>query len=252
MKKLILLGFLLSFVKPTFAMRILSEIDPPYNYLDSNAKPAGLVVEIVEEIQKRLGNTDKIEIYPWARAYQIASNEENVILFSMARTKERRNLFYWVGPVIDNSWVLIARQDSILNIASLEDAKKIPSIGVYRNDSRDNYLSELGFQNLSRSTSSELGYKMLMAKRISAYAAIDISLDEALLAVGSNINEVKILYKLKTVQVFITISKATPLLTVNKWKTTFQELINDGTYENIFKKYFPNRLLPGPMNDELL
>ena len=52
-------------------LTILTENLPPLNYL-KNGKLVGSSVEIVQEIQKRLGSQEPIQVYPWARAYQMA------------------------------------------------------------------------------------------------------------------------------------------------------------------------------------
>lgn len=252
MNKIIVLLIQLLIAANVTALQIVTEIDPPYNFLDKDSNPAGLFVEIVQEIQKRTGNKDEIRFYPWARAFQMAQTEENVIIFSMARTKERQGLFHWIGPVLDNSWVLVAKKESTLAPKNLEEAKNIQSIGVYRNDSRDVFLTNHNFKNLHRSNSNNAAFKMLLANRIKAIATVDITLEDLLKDNNSKTEDIKIIQTLKTVQVFIAISKATSMSVVNEWRKAFQEISADGTYEKIFKSYFPKRQLPGPMNDELL
>ncbi|WP_127715998.1 ABC transporter substrate-binding protein [Halobacteriovorax sp. HLS] len=234
----------ISFSFNIHALKIISEIDPPYNYKDKNGKPVGLAVEIVQEIQRRVKNNDPIQFYPWARAYRTAETTPNVVLFSMARTKKRQNLFKWIGPFVDNSWILVTKKNSSLKIDNLEQAKLIPTIGVYRDDSRDHYLTQHGFKNLSRTNLNENGFRMLFADRIDAYAAVDITLDKSLSEIGYKTDELKTLLTLKTVQVFIVISKKTDPSVIKKWKETFESMRNDGTYEKIFRKYFPKRKLP--------
>ncbi len=243
MKRLVLLLFLLVSTN-SLALQILSEIDPPYNYKNSKGQPVGIAVEIVQEIQKRVKNSDPIKFYPWARAYRTAQTTPGVILFSMARTLERKDQFNWIGPFVDNSWILITKKDSPLLIENLEQAKRIPTIGVYRDDSRDQFLTKNEFKNLSRTNLNENGFRMLLANRVDAYAAVDITLEKSLTEIGHNMSEVKTLLKLKTVQVFISISKKTDPSIVEKWKQAFDSMRKDGTYKRIFKKYFPKRDLP--------
>jgi polar amino acid transport system substrate-binding protein len=71
---------------------ILTENLPALNYME-NGELVGPSVEIVKEIQSRVGSTEPIHVYPWARAYKIAQERENVVLFGTAYTTNRRNMF---------------------------------------------------------------------------------------------------------------------------------------------------------------
>lgn len=79
------------------SLSIYCEFDPPFQFLDASGSPTGYAVGLVREIQKRVGNTDPIEIVPWARGHNDVLKKPNIVLFSMARTAERENLFRWVG-----------------------------------------------------------------------------------------------------------------------------------------------------------
>ena len=59
--------------QPLFAaeLTILTENLPPLNY-EKDGELVGPSVEIVREIQSRVGSRDKIQVYPWARAYKMA------------------------------------------------------------------------------------------------------------------------------------------------------------------------------------
>ncbi|MGD8344854.1 MAG: transporter substrate-binding domain-containing protein, partial [Desulfobacterales bacterium] len=77
-------------------LTILTENLPPLNYVDDGVL-VGPSVEIVREIQRRVGSEEEIQVYPWARAYKMALENENVILFGMTYTKVRHDKFKWVG-----------------------------------------------------------------------------------------------------------------------------------------------------------
>ena len=50
-----------------------------------------------------------IAFLPWARAYNLALNNKNVLLFSTTRTEAREALFKGVGPILKSNFVLFAR-----------------------------------------------------------------------------------------------------------------------------------------------
>ena len=67
-------------------LTVLTEDLPPLNYID-NGVLVGPSVEIVREIIKRLGTKEQIQVYPWARAYKMALEEKNIVLFGMTYTE---------------------------------------------------------------------------------------------------------------------------------------------------------------------
>jgi polar amino acid transport system substrate-binding protein len=140
--------FLVS-VQPALSaeLTILTENLPPLNYVEDGVL-VGPSVDIVREIQRRVGSNDEIKVYPWARAYKMALEEENVVLFSMTYTKARYDIFKWIGPVATKRDILVAKKGSGIRISSLEDAKKVKRIGTLRDDTRERLLKSLGFTNL--------------------------------------------------------------------------------------------------------
>lgn len=112
-------------------------------------KLVGPGTRVVEETLNKAGLTDhRILLYPWARAYEKALHEPNVLIYPMDRTPLRESLFKWVGElerVTIKLYKLRERHDIVL--ASLEDAKRY-SVGVVRNDSKQLLLQQAGFTRL--------------------------------------------------------------------------------------------------------
>lgn len=104
MKKiLLLLSFLLSLQAvdiPNF--KIMTENYPPFNMENKDGKLVGIGVEVFTEMLKRVGSSqtkEDFELMPWSRAYNIVQTKKNSVLFTTSRTKEREELFKWVGPL---------------------------------------------------------------------------------------------------------------------------------------------------------
>jgi polar amino acid transport system substrate-binding protein len=228
------------------SMKVYTELSPPNQFNGPDGKLTGIAVDLVQEIQKRIGNKDPIEVVPWARGYQEVQNDPNVILFTMARTKDRNPLFRWVGPVVESTYCFYAKADSKLVVKSLDDAKKLGSIGVYRNDVRDLFLTKAGFTNLDRSTDNETNVKKVMAGRLDVFASARNGVSELAKAAGFKAEDFKEIFPFFKVQLYITLSKATPESTITAWTNAFESLKKDGTFERIYKKYLPSEPLPGP------
>jgi polar amino acid transport system substrate-binding protein len=227
-------------------LTIYCENDPPSQIQNPDNSLSGFAVDLVREIQRRLHTHAPILMVPWARGYDAVQNEPNVLLFSMARTTERNALFQWIGPILENQYGFYVKADSKFIINSMEDAKKLQAIGVYRDDVRDLYLTKAGFTNLDRVTDNSVNIKKLMAGRINAYAGSPTGIVDALKTAGFKGNAVKLGFVFMKSQSFIAASRATPTDNVRAWNDALEDMKADGTFKAILAKYYPGVAMPGP------
>ena len=237
------------FVLPVSAqgLIVLTENNPPSSFIGPDGKPTGYGVEIVSEIQKRLKIQDKIEIYPWARAYHTIVNKSGVVVFTMVRTKEREPLFQWVGPILEHDWILIGKKTSNLKLTSFEDGKKLRSIGVVRGYASDKYLTSQGFTNLQRLSDYSTMVKMLERQRIPVLVSSSMTYKSEIIEQGLKPEDFEVLIKFKTVQLYIAHSKANNKEMVAAWQQAFDAMKKDGTVTKLMAKWLPAELkMPGP------
>lgn len=123
---------------------IVTEDSFPLTYME-NGRVVGQATELVEMIMKQTGFEYKLEMLPWARAVHMATNDPNVLIYSIARTPERETQYKWVGevaPVKYSLYKLRSRTDIVIN--TLDDARKY-RIGVQNGDLRAKFLVQQGF-----------------------------------------------------------------------------------------------------------
>lgn len=240
MKKLLLLAaamFLLAGQSVLSAeLTILTENLPPLNYVD-NGVLVGPSVEIVREIQRRVGSEEEIQVYPWARAYKMALEDENIILFGMTYTKVRHDKFKWVGPLATKRDILVAQKGSGIKIKDLEDAKKVKRIGTLRDDTRGRLLQSQGFTNLEPVSDEQFNAKKLAMGRIDLWAYKIPGLRTVCDLADVDHTAFEEVYHLREIDLMIAFSKKTSDTIVQKWKTAFDEMVADGTIKNIQKKW---------------
>ena len=217
-------------------LTILTENLPPLNYLD-NGVLVGPSVEIVKQIQKRVGSEEPIQVYPWARAYKMALEDQNVILFGMTYTKVRKDKFKWVGPLAKKRDILVAKKSSGIKINNLEDAKKVERIGTLRDDTRGRLLERNGFTNLEPVSDEQLNAKKLALGRINLWAYKIPGLRTVCDLAGVDHTEFEEVYHLREIDLMIAFSKKTSDSIVQKWRDAFDELSKDGTILQIRKKW---------------
>ena len=215
---------------------ILTEDLPPLNYLD-NGKLVGPSVDIVREIQLRVGSTDQIHVYPWARAYRIALEQENVVLFGTTYTKNREKLFKWVGSLASKQDILIAKKDAPFEIHSLDDAKQAGTIGTLRDDTRHEYLVELGFTNLEPVSDDKQNAQKLAMGRLDLWAYKIPGMNTVCELAGIDPAQFNKVLDLRTVEVKIAFSRKSSDSIVEQWRKAYTEMQEDGTLEEIRKRW---------------
>lgn len=146
---------------------VVTCIEPPYQMQENDRPLTGVSVELVQMMLKEAGVDLKIQVYPWARAYNMAQRLDNVMLFSILRNPPREKLFKWVGalhPFHVNLYRMKDRPDIV--VKKLDDARKY-RIGVLRDDSRNIFLRSQGFgENLEEVSLDSQNIKKLFLKRI--------------------------------------------------------------------------------------
>ena len=240
MKKLFIMMtsvFLFS-VQPALTgdLTILTENLPPLNYLKDGVL-VGPSVEIVREIQRRVGSHEQIEVYPWARAYKTALEKENVVLFSMTYTEDRLDKFKWIGPVAKKRDILVAKKGSGIKIRSLKDAKNVKRIGTVRDDTKEVLLKGLGFTNLEPVSDERQNAKKLVLGRIDLWVYKKPGLRTVCELAEVDYDEVEEVFHLREIELMIAFSKKTPDGMVQKWRNAFNEMLNDGTIVRIQEKW---------------
>ncbi len=229
--------FLVS-VQPVLSaeLTILTENLPPLNYVKGGVL-VGPSVEIVKEIQRRVGSHEQIKVYPWARAYKMALEDENVVLFGMTHTKERHDKFKWIGPLASKRDILVAKKGSDIEINTLEDAKKVRRIGTLRDDTREQYLKLNGFTNLESVSDEQKNAQKLILGRIDLWTYKKPGLRTVCELAGVDYNEIEEVYHLREINVDIAFSKKTSDSIVQKWRNAFNEMLADGTIMQIRNKW---------------
>ena len=233
----LLLAVLLA-ANPASALTIATEDSPPSTIVKGDAL-SGVSVEIVREIQKRVGDNTHIDVLPWARAYSMASTTPDVVLFATTRTPEREALFTWIGPIFSIKWGFFAMRSKAKPLGSLEEAKAGVTIGTYKDDAREQFLKSQGFTNLESSSSQMLNIRKLKAGRIDLLVSTNIGVATMPETAGLKPGELVNVFTFKDVDMYIAFSKGSDGATVAAWEKAFDEMQDDGTLTAIQARWLP-------------
>ena len=230
-------------------LQILADENRPLSFTE-NGQTKGLAVEVVQEIQRRVGNKNTIEIQPWSRAYRAVSSEPNVAVFAMARTAAREELFQWVGPISASRASLYGRRGAGLVINNLDDAKAVERIMVVRDFYTHQLLQKLGFTNLELVPKPETMVKMALNDRAPLMFTSNVTLPDLLEKAGAKANDLEQLYTVTSIQTYVAFSATTAKDIVVRWQAALDAMKRDGSYAAIYAKWLPGetptRIRPEP------
>jgi len=206
-----------------------------------DGKVSGLVTDIVQAIQKEVGSSSAIQVLPWARAYDIAKKEPNVVIFTAAKTDERTNLgFTYLGPVFTSKNVLYKKKGSPVSVASLDELKaKKYLVGNLRGDWRTKLLTDYGIE-VDEVNEVIVNVKQLSAGRIDLWASSESSAPTHLKSADMSIADVEVAFVLQVVPSYIMFSKGTPPATINQWSKALGKLQKTDVFKKAAKKWSTN------------
>ena len=225
-------------------LSLLTEENPPYNFT-RDGQPSGLYIDVVHEIQRRIGNKDLVTVMPWARAWRLAQHEANTALFSTTRTPEREPHFQWVGPISTGENALFALGSNKIRIRTLQEAKMASYILVPKDSFLEQILIHLGFTNLMQTQSPEMVLRMLQAGRAPLLFSSESSLNALVLQNNIPANTIRKVYTLAKAQGYIAFSANTPANTVKQWQDTLNQMKQDGSFNAIFHHWLADPIPPG-------
>ncbi|MBF0452297.1 MAG: transporter substrate-binding domain-containing protein [Candidatus Magnetomorum sp.] len=158
------------FISYCESLEVVTENWRPYNY-EEQGVIKGISSEIVKKVLDRSGLQYTISIYPWSRAYKMALEKENVLIYTIIRIPQRENLFKWVSPLGKGGVTSLYRlkDNTEVHIKTLEDAKKL-DIVTNLNSMDHIWLTNNGFTQLYTPAAVENAIKMIFKKRINLIA----------------------------------------------------------------------------------
>ncbi len=101
----ILASIFFSFSVNAIKVNVVTEDAYPFQYIKNN-KIVGPTTDLVKKLLTEAHVDYEINMYPWARAYNLALSKPNTIIYSIARTKEREDKFLWIGSLMQLKYAL--------------------------------------------------------------------------------------------------------------------------------------------------
>lgn len=227
-------------VSSDYTVVLLTENFPPYNMAINGKNFAqednidGIAVDIVREMFRRAGVKYNLTLrFPWDRIYKLALEKPGYGVFVTARLPEREELFRWVGPIGPDDWVMLARGDSQISLASLDDAKRY-RIGAYKGDAIAEYLVEKGVEH-STSLRDQENARKLQAGQIDLWATGDPA--GRYLARQEGISGLKTVLRFDSAELYLALNREVPDEIVGRLQSALDKMRSEGFVEDILNNY---------------
>jgi polar amino acid transport system substrate-binding protein len=217
----------------------LTETWTPYQ-METNDGLTGISVDLIKEIQKRIGNNKEIQLTTWNRAYDVTLNQLGYALFLTTRSDKREKLFKWVGPTTSMKLVFFKnKKRTDLQILTLDDAKKVNSIVVAKQTIATEKLKEYGFKNLEINTLSNYSFAKLRENKIDLYPVEYHAFMYKLknLHLEDQIVPVKMKKPIYEAKLYIAFNINTDEKIIKTWQNALDDIKKDGTYDKILNRY---------------
>ncbi|QTN26657.1 transporter substrate-binding domain-containing protein [Rhodoferax sp. AJA081-3] len=220
-------------------LTVVTEEYPPYNFQDSQTKKiSGMATEVVEEVLKRTKIAYKLGIYPWARAYQMAQDAPNVLIYAIGRNEQRETLFKWVDVIAPyDVYLYRLKSRPEVKVQSVDDIRHY-RIGAVRDDVRAQYLEKAQVP-LDLVVEDSSNAKKLASRRIDLFPIDELAQVALYKREGMDPASVVKVFKLEALSagLYMAFSKQTPDDLVRQCKAALAEIKRDGTFDKIRVKY---------------
>jgi len=226
---------------PAQELLIVTEDLPPYNHkVDGQVR--GLSTQVVQAVLRELGIESPIQVYSWARSYQLALKRPDVLIYSIVRTSDREKLFHWIGEVApQNTYLFKLASRPEVELKTLEDAKRY-RVGTWRDDVSEQYLLRQGFvrgKQIDNSGNPKQNILKLLKKRLDLtsdnelsfyYRVKQLGYDPALFAKALKLDAISTPF-------YMAFSRQTSLERVATFRRALETVKQQGVYSVILDQY---------------
>lgn len=225
------------------AIRVVTEELPPYN-MTRDGQLTGMSTEVVQAVLKEVNIQASIQSMPWARAYDLALHEPDVLIYSITRTAEREHLFKWVGTIAASRWYIYSSASHPVSLMDLDDARDWQTATV-NEDVGEQYLTARKFvigQQLQSSNRYELNYQKLRTGHVDLWISDELNARYLARQAGDD-PTLTLVQSLRVTELedaggfSMAFSTATPDATVQLFQKGLKTLRENGTFDAIARKW---------------
>lgn len=217
-------------------LRILTENWPPISYEEKGAAK-GMAVELVQAIQKDLGNKSSIEVVPWARGYKLLQTSPNTMLFTLIRNPEREKMFTMLGPVARGNTTVFSLTKPQRHFKDFEVMKAKATVAVTRGTAFESAARKEEYKNILDVRDTEMALRLLLAGRVDLICDDSLAIRDALTRLKIDHHEINSVKELAEYNLYLGFSPGTDATEITAWKKSLETLKKNGQFASIYKKW---------------
>lgn len=216
--------------------------EPSLTYYSANpdsdsGRAAGQDAVFFQALLTEQGYRPQLDVYPWSRAYRIATQTPNTLIIGIARNPERKDKLYWVEAFMDLQYGLFSYGDKPrFNIQSAKELQQF-TIGAQRDDGLYHVLVAMGLKKIETVLHYHMLYKMAEKQRVDLITASTETTDIRCrqLAICDKLH---MEYPLTHVDntLYLAFNKDTDSNLVQSVREAFQHKVMSGQYQQQFPK----------------
>jgi len=222
-------------------IQVVGEIWEPYQYPDASDNPKGFAVELVNKLLEKANfKPQKVEFYPWVRAYKKALKNKNTLILSLSRIPERENQFIWIGKINSEFFEFYALKSNtrIQAANSLEELYQY-RIVVSKNSALDQYITKHNFPRVERTLNIDEGYQLLARDRVDLMFKAPSAIEPELEFMGYSENDLKTIFTPQDSKndFYLALSQGSSPVISDSLQKAFQALVDSGTVDALKAKW---------------
>lgn|GEM_PF-1271606 len=224
-------------------LRILAMENKPLSFRNGDHAD-GMLIELVDQVQLRIGVRSEVELRTLARAITIGNVTPNVMVMPLAHTAERDQHYTYVGPIFVAYVGIFALKERAQELHAMGDDIRKLRAGARRGSIFIEQARRQGYNVTDDPVSSETAARMLMLKRFDLWFDGEELAGPALEHEGYRREDVEEIKRAGAFNAYFAFSNGTPESTIKAWTDALREMKRDGTFQRIYHKWMPGYPLP--------
>jgi polar amino acid transport system substrate-binding protein len=239
---IITLNFLF-YLLPTYSqadeINVVTEYLEPYQIQNADGSLGGFSTEVIHSLLAITNDNAKIQVMPWARAYEVALHEPNTLIYSIAHTKTRNEKFHWIGALKEERLYFWGLKKQFTKVNYKVEELKNYRIAVSRNSNSAQYITSQDFSKVYQLANERQNMDMLFIDRVDLILATQITIETRAKNLGYSFNDLQRLNEVAALnnKLSIAFSLDTPPELIKKYRKAFQQLESNGQLNKLKKKW---------------
>lgn len=219
---------------------VLTEDLAPLNY-QKQGQLTGYGTELLQAMLAQSKISAEFKVQPWTRSYQQALTQPNSLIYSIARTREREELFEWIGPISPRRICLIKlKSRTDIHLKELSELSRY-KLGLVREMASSKLLMSKNLVADSAydfAPSGESNIRKLMAGRVDLIVGSDwVTFYEARKLTGKKHNFEVVWVLDESSPYYFALNKESDAQLIKRLRNAFEKLKAEGQVEKLRAKY---------------